>query len=208
MSSLLAFNRVYRLEIESVMLVFGPRFVNYCASNLLSGSPPPSPSQSQSTVYTDSVWLWGGWGVLSPVGDHILQKFKTLYLIWFGTDKIAFPPQTKPRRRGPQSDKHLPQSPFTCQFFRLRHFALLSISLIFLRFYCSEAQKWLIKRTRLPSKCSDAAICAFVFDSRPAPPYLETAGSLLANDVLYREIANQFQTLLQLYLYSKEKVFI
>ena len=80
-SSLLAFNRVYRLEIESVMLVFGPRFVNYCASNLLSGSPPPSPSQSQSTVYTDSVWLWGGWGVLSPVGDHILQKFKTLYLI-------------------------------------------------------------------------------------------------------------------------------
>ncbi len=67
------------------------------------------------------------------------------------------------RRRGPQSDKHLPQSPFTCQFFRLRHLALLSISLIFLRFYCLEAQKWLIRFTCLSSNCSDAAICAFLF---------------------------------------------
>jgi hypothetical protein len=30
MSSLLAFNRVYRLEIQSVMLVFSISFVNYC----------------------------------------------------------------------------------------------------------------------------------------------------------------------------------
>jgi hypothetical protein len=52
---------------------FRPSFVNYCPSNLLSGSPPPS--QSQRTVYTDSVWLGGdgGGGVLSCVGDHILQ---------------------------------------------------------------------------------------------------------------------------------------
>jgi hypothetical protein len=37
MSYLLEFNRVYRLEIQSVMLEFSTGFVNYCASNLLSG---------------------------------------------------------------------------------------------------------------------------------------------------------------------------
>jgi hypothetical protein len=42
MSSLLGFNRVYRLEIQSVMLVFSTGFVYYCHSNLLSlPSPPP-----------------------------------------------------------------------------------------------------------------------------------------------------------------------
>jgi hypothetical protein len=34
MSSLLAFSRVYRLEIQSVMMVFSTAFVNYCPSNL------------------------------------------------------------------------------------------------------------------------------------------------------------------------------
>ncbi len=34
MSSLLVFNRVYRLDIQSVMLVFSTDFVNYCPSNL------------------------------------------------------------------------------------------------------------------------------------------------------------------------------
>jgi hypothetical protein len=33
---------------------------------------------------------------------------------------------------GPQADKHIPQSPLTDQFFRWRHFALPSLSLIFL----------------------------------------------------------------------------
>jgi hypothetical protein len=38
------FIRVYRLEIQSVMLVIRPSFVKFCPSNLLSGfnSPPPS----------------------------------------------------------------------------------------------------------------------------------------------------------------------
>jgi hypothetical protein len=36
MSSLLVFNRVYRLEIQSFML-FSTDFVNYCPLNLLSG---------------------------------------------------------------------------------------------------------------------------------------------------------------------------
>jgi hypothetical protein len=39
----------------------------------LSPLPLP-PFLCQSTVYTDSVWLgWGG--VLSPIGDRILQEF-------------------------------------------------------------------------------------------------------------------------------------
>jgi hypothetical protein len=37
MSSLLVFNGVYMLEIQSVMLVFSTGFVNYSTSNLLSG---------------------------------------------------------------------------------------------------------------------------------------------------------------------------
>ena len=57
MSSLLVFNRVYRLEIQSVMLVFSTTLVNCCPSNLLSELPQPSPtSQSKRTVYTGSVW--------------------------------------------------------------------------------------------------------------------------------------------------------
>jgi hypothetical protein len=41
-----------------------------------------------------------GWGMLIPVGDHILGKFNTLYLTRIRTHKIARPPQTKPRRGG------------------------------------------------------------------------------------------------------------
>ncbi len=37
MSSLLVFNRVYKLEIQSVMLAFSTGFVNYCLSYPLSG---------------------------------------------------------------------------------------------------------------------------------------------------------------------------
>jgi hypothetical protein len=55
MSSLLVFSRfidliviiielkkIYRLEIQSVMLVFSTPLVNYRPSNHLNGSPPPS----------------------------------------------------------------------------------------------------------------------------------------------------------------------
>ncbi len=48
-------------------------------------------------------------------GEHIQEKY-TVYLNKFGTYKIALPPQTKPRREGDL--KHLPPSPFTCQFLR------------------------------------------------------------------------------------------
>jgi hypothetical protein len=59
---------------------------------LLSDLPP---SQTKCTVYTDSVWLGGGGGVLNCVVDHILQEFYTLFLTGFRTYKIASPPQTK-----------------------------------------------------------------------------------------------------------------
>jgi hypothetical protein len=36
-----------------------------------------------------------GWGVLSPVADHILQEFNILYLTRFITYKIARLPQTE-----------------------------------------------------------------------------------------------------------------
>ncbi len=100
---------------------FGPSFVNNCPSNLLSCSPPipPPHSKSQSKVQTVCVWEGVGGGALSCVGDRILQEFNTLYLTRFRTYKIALPPQTKPKGgRGPQTDKHLAQSPFTDKFFR------------------------------------------------------------------------------------------
>jgi hypothetical protein len=43
MSSLLVFKRVYRLEIQSAMLVFSTPLVNYCRSTLLTGLSPPLP---------------------------------------------------------------------------------------------------------------------------------------------------------------------
>jgi hypothetical protein len=49
MSSLLVFNRVYRLEIQSVMLVFSTDFVNYCPSTFSLVSSPPLPPY---TLYT------------------------------------------------------------------------------------------------------------------------------------------------------------
>jgi hypothetical protein len=72
----------------------------YCPSNLLSGSPSPPPKVKVHTVvYTYSVLLGGGGaGMLSFVGDHILQEFNTLFLTRFRTYKIATPLQQKPRR--------------------------------------------------------------------------------------------------------------
>jgi hypothetical protein len=59
---------------------------------------PSPPTQSQPTVYSDSVWLGGGGGggvELCCVGDHILQELNSLFLTRFRTYKIATPPQTK-----------------------------------------------------------------------------------------------------------------
>ncbi len=91
MSSLLVFNRVYRLEMQSVMLVFSTPLVNCCLStfSLSSLTPPPLPKVNEQ--YIQAV----GGGVLSCVVDHNLQEFNTLFLTRFRTYKIATPHQKK-----------------------------------------------------------------------------------------------------------------
>jgi hypothetical protein len=84
MSSLLVITRVYRLEIQSVMLVFFDPALCMCPSNLLSVSPLPIPLSKVKLQYIEAVCGWEGVGwVLSCVGDHILQEF-----IHFVSDQI------------------------------------------------------------------------------------------------------------------------
>jgi hypothetical protein len=83
MSSLLVFNRVYRLEIQSVVLVI--LLCELLPCNLLSGSPYTPPLPKGKVQYIQKVCGWEG--VLSCDGDHILTRF-TVY-------KIAFPPEKK-----------------------------------------------------------------------------------------------------------------
>ncbi len=66
----------------------------YCLLPLYILSDPP-PFPTKCTEYTDSVWLWGGVGVLNCAVDHVLPEFYTLFLTRFRTAKIASPPQTK-----------------------------------------------------------------------------------------------------------------
>ncbi len=87
MSSLLVFNKVYRLEIQSVMLVFSIILWTIAPLPPLWPPPPLPPSQIKRTIYTDNVGCWGGGGVFSCVVDHILQEFNTLFLIRFGIYK-------------------------------------------------------------------------------------------------------------------------
>ncbi len=63
-------------------------------SNLLSGSPPPPLPVSKYSLCRQCV-AGRGWMLLSPVGDHILQEFNTMYLTRFRACKTARPPQTK-----------------------------------------------------------------------------------------------------------------
>jgi hypothetical protein len=78
MSSLLVFNRFYRLEIQSFMLVFSTPIVNQRPSNLLTGSPtslpPPCPPPCIHTMCNG-----GGGG-----GGRIwgLRLISTKYLYW------------------------------------------------------------------------------------------------------------------------------
>jgi hypothetical protein len=69
MSSLLVFNEVNRLEIQSVMLMFSTPLV-YCCPVCGCGG--------------------GGGGMLSCVVDHFLQEINTLFLT-----RLRTPPQTK-----------------------------------------------------------------------------------------------------------------
>jgi hypothetical protein len=57
------------------------------------------------------------------VGDHFLKEFNTLYLTRFKTYKnYQNTPNKNLRGRGPQTDKHLPQSPFTGKLYLITTF--------------------------------------------------------------------------------------
>jgi hypothetical protein len=89
------FMKVYRLEIQPVMLVFSTQLCEllHLLPSLWFNSIPLPPSLCQRTVCRQ--YLAGrGWVVLSPAGDHILLEFNTLYLTRFRTYKIARPPDT------------------------------------------------------------------------------------------------------------------
>ncbi len=114
MSSLLVFHSFYRVEwsgveIQSACLYFVPSFVNYCPSNLL---------QSQRTVHIYNIHTLyrqcvagaggvGGGGGMDGGGRGFWVVLKTIFC---RSLTLCFWP-------GSQTDKHLPQSPFTGQFF-------------------------------------------------------------------------------------------
>ncbi len=125
------FIRVYKLEIHT----FWPSFVNYCHSYLLSGSPlsPPPPSMCQCTVFnTQTVCDWEGIGGIDCwiLLETIFCRSLTL-CIWSDTEPTKWlnHPKQKPRRGGGLRRINT----FLKQFFRWRYFALLSVSLIFIR---------------------------------------------------------------------------
>jgi hypothetical protein len=91
MSSLLVFNRIYRLEIQSVMLVFSTQLLTI---TLIPSLLFTSPLSKVKVHYIQTV-CGRGWEVLICVGDLILQEFNTLYLTRFRTYKIALPPEKK-----------------------------------------------------------------------------------------------------------------
>jgi hypothetical protein len=94
MLSLLMFNKVYRLEIKSFMLVSSTDpSCELLPVYLLSDLPHPSPLLKVNVQYYQTVC--GCRGVLSCVVDHILRGFITLFLTRLGTYKIATPPQKK-----------------------------------------------------------------------------------------------------------------
>jgi hypothetical protein len=100
---------VYRLEVQSVMLIFSTSFVNYFR---LTFPPPPPFQKSKYIIYRHCV-AGRGLGVLSPVEDH---------------------PKQNPRRgEGLIQMNTCREVPLQINYLRRRHFALLSVSLIFLR---------------------------------------------------------------------------
>jgi hypothetical protein len=95
MLSLLVFHIVYRLKIQSVMLVFLSPLV-LLPLYLLSNLPNLSLLPKVNVRYIQTVCGCGGgggWGALSCVVGHILQAFYTLFLTRFRPTKLLHHPQ-------------------------------------------------------------------------------------------------------------------
>ncbi len=128
--------------------IFDPAFwtVAHVTFSLVQLSPLPLTRCQQCSIYRQFV-AGRGWGLLSPVGANILQEFNTLYLTRFRTYKIARPPITKTWRGGGL------RQVTTCRkvslqvnFFRWRHFALVSVKLISVLAPNSSPSLFLLKR--------------------------------------------------------------
>ncbi len=116
------FIRVYRLESGDTVShvgIFDPASWTD-TSYLLSVStllPLSLFHVSKYSIYRQCV-AGSGWGVFSPIGDHILWEYNTLYLNSLRTYKIARPPKQKPSRGGSLRQINTRRkSPFTGQFF-------------------------------------------------------------------------------------------
>jgi hypothetical protein len=64
------FIKVYRLEIQSIMLVLSTQPCELLPLSPSLWFPPPPPRVKVKDIQTVCPWEWVG--VLSPVGDHIL----------------------------------------------------------------------------------------------------------------------------------------
>jgi hypothetical protein len=90
------FIRVERLENSQSFGYFRPIFVNYCLSNLLSGSPHPPPLPCVKVQYLQKVCVWEGvGGGVELCWRPYSAEFSTLHLTRFRTYKIARPPPNK-----------------------------------------------------------------------------------------------------------------
>ncbi len=107
--------RVFRLEIQSVILVFSTHLCELFSlspSLCFNSTPPPPPSQTAEV--TDCEWLGGGGGCWILL-ETIFYRSLTL-CTWPDSEPtklLDHPPTKTQERRGPQKDTHLPQSPFT-----------------------------------------------------------------------------------------------
>ncbi len=126
------FIRVYRLEIQSCWY-FRPSFVYCCPTNLLSGSTlrPTTPFPvSKYSIYRQCV-AGRERGVLSHVGDHIVTIFCRIltHCIWPDSEptKLLDHPKKNYEGRGLRQINTCRNVPLQVNFFRWRHFALVSI---------------------------------------------------------------------------------
>jgi hypothetical protein len=110
---------------------FRPSFVNCCPSNLLSGSPPPPFPVSKYSIYRQCAarkWVGGCWVLLETIICRSLTP-------WPDSEpmKLLDHPKQKPSRGGGLRQINTCRKvPLQVKFFRWRHFALVSIRLIFL----------------------------------------------------------------------------
>ncbi len=105
--------------------------MNCCPSNLLSGSTPHPPSLCQSILYTDSVWLAGGGGVVESCWRPYYAGVRLTPCIWPNSEptKLPYHPK-KPRREGGLRQINTCRKVLYRPIFKWRQLALVSIWLI------------------------------------------------------------------------------